>query len=265
MVINKHDMASLNRLNWENLIELYEDVSASTKSFNRKTEPVLSFFSRKYCWPNFSLIQYAGFNAEVFLPRLNRSIINREISPFVLLSPMIDNYEALSDLLDRYEIRQISQWPVIWYDLAEGLPPDTAASDFNVKNVKTEAQLNSWHEIASQVLFNNKKLPLDAFLSSNYILLLGYEQDIPVAATLIFLGSAAPSVHMVSVLPEYRRKGYGMSIFRQAIVMVGEMQYNVVFAQASPMGKKPWADLGFKTTGYLNNFWKIGVTTEELE
>jgi len=95
-------------------------------------------------------------------------------------------------------------------------------------------------------------------MSDEYILLIGYMLGIPVATTLLYIGSVMPNVHMVAVLPEYRKQGFGQQIFIRALELSAELGYSRVFAQASQMGLKPWLDIGFEICGYINVFWKIG-------
>lgn len=251
-------LSQLNEQNWVNLNELYEDVSYQSTEITKVDEPELSIFSSRFCWPNFTIVSDRIAESEGYLSALNDSVLANKISPIFLIRHELLEHDNVAQILDGLGIRQIDMWPAIFYDLAKGLPEKHDYPELQVRIISDNPTLDLWHEIASKVLFSNKDLPVQGFLSQKYVLLLGYLDSKPVATTLVFFGSKSASVHMVAVEPEFRRLGIGKSIFSKALQLCLDNGYKIVFSQASKMGRKPWLDLGFEISGYFDIFWKVG-------
>jgi len=249
---------NLNNENWKYLIELYDNISLKTPNVTVTNEPVRSYFSKDYGWPNFTMISDLGMNRKEQISMINQLIMEKKLSPFILLHPDLHGDEEIVNLLDAHDIRLMNQWPLIYYDFDWGIQKEFDTKDFHIEIVRTDSQFESWHDIVSKVLLNNSRLPIDGFKSKEYCCLLGYENDVPVATTMVYCGTDATIQHHGAVLPEYRQKGYGKQIHRQAFIVSQEMNYRLAYAQSSRMGLSSWLSLGFRITGHLNFFWKVG-------
>lgn len=258
MKVKVLEQQSLTQANWENLLDLYRDIQSKTEDVKIGYEPLLNFSSFVYAWPNFSIVSESENNLNDQIVMIDRAIIQNQIPSILLLNPLIQCDVQLSASLERFSIRQIDQWPVIYYDMNQGLPRLTANPDLEIELVTNKQALADWHLVARKMLFKDKQLPVSSFLTQDYILLVGYLDSEPVASTLLFVGSEVPSVHMVAVLPQHMKKGIGKSIFSKALEISADLKAKRVFAQASQMGTKPWLELGFKISGYIYIFWKVG-------
>lgn len=257
MVDSLNSIQALNKLNWDNLIELYGNVAKSNDKILIVDKTVTSFLSKEYGWPNLTLISEMNQDPKSVLSEINNLIENKAVSPFILIGPQLSHYHDYDSIFDIYNIRQIDQWAAIYYETLNGLPNRYSINDFEVKIVSDKEQLLQWINIVSSVLFNGKKLPLTWFENKQDTLLLGYINSIPVATSYIYNGSSIPSIHMVATLPDYRNKGFGKAIFLHSMSLVYD-KYPYILAQATRLGLKPWLDLGFNISGYYNIYWKIG-------
>lgn len=249
---------TLSIANWDNLIELYSDVSDHNTDIFFSKEPIVSYFSQKYGWPNFSLLAALKLDLNKQFSFINEAIEKNYIAPLILVHPELQNEMSITNNFENYGIRQIGQWPLIYYDLKNILPDYEMPKDFNIFYVDTDEKLSHWHDVASEVLFNNKPIPLRYEDRGKHALFVAYEKDTPVASVSAFFGSTSSSAHMVAVLPEYRKKGYGKLIMRAALNLSAEKGYRLCFSQSSKMGLKSWLTLGYQVSGYVNIFWKIG-------
>lgn len=258
MLCNDHQ--SLNKANWENLLDLYKKVQSSTRVIIKHTTPVLSYKSSGLAWPNFSIINDVLNDYDDLIEKIQRAININTIPPVILLNPSLPNQSQITDALEQKAIRQIDVWPVIYFEMSKGLPKLTPNPDLRIELVTCESELMDWNLVASQVLFKGKELPINGFLNQDFKLLVGYLDSEPVATTMLFVGSEYPSVHMVAVLPHHMKKGIGKRIFARALEISADLKAKRVFAQASRMGTKPWLELGFEISGYLNVFWQVGIS-----
>jgi len=246
--------------NWDNLLELYDRIHTVCPVIEKAKVPIPSYYSANYAWPRYSLID-SGVDINIeLLQQIEKAIVGREISPFILLAPVHDDNPEIEDLWHSLCVRLVSRWPMISYDCgAKGIPSVKTMGLLKLRIVDSDALMSSWYGIVSDTLFSGQEIPGDAFASSEFSLIIAHNDDSAVGTAMIFWGREFPSVHMVAVKPEYRNRGFGQRIFTEAIDTCKSQKRDIVFAQASAMGTKPWLDLGFEIDGYMNNYWKIGV------
>ena len=259
-----NDLRYLNEENWRNLLEMYDDVKVHTAGIQKKTDPILSYYSAYYDWPKFSILDHVDAVSEE-IEVINRAIEEDRISPFILVNPIYHGDESLAKEFDRYGIRQIGQWPLICYDLQKKLPVYESPSAFEIRVVSDEVSLLDWLTIVQDVLFESKPVPSLIHDPGMYLLTLGYEKGVPVASVLTYFGSSSASGHMVAVIPAYREKGFGKIMFRHSLATAADRGYSFSFAQSSSMGLKPWLKLGFEISGYVDVMWKVGHTIKKEE
>lgn len=253
-----HDPILLSLCNWENLLEFYAKVSNDNPDFIYMVEPIPSIHSSVFCWPRFSII--SQFNSDVTdnLLIIDERILSGIMAPFLLVGPKAQNNLVLYDSLEKHGIRQIAQWPLMFFDLEKITPEYNALGGMDIFRVDEGKSLRDWEILASNVLFADKPLPVNRMMSDGCALFIGYMGKTPVATSLAFFGTESSSAHMVAVHPDYRGKGYGKQIMTAAIIDSSERGYNTCYCQASQMGLKSWTALGFVVTGYVDLFWKVG-------
>lgn len=252
------DLHKLSIDNWDNLIELYMNVYRNSDGFTQTTSPIISGFSDLYGWPNFSFLDRLEQDIDSQFSCIDKGIDVGLLAPMILVHPNLHNHQQITEAFEIYSIRQIGQWPLMYYNLQGNFPSIPKPDDFKIVLVSTKESLADWQGVAYKVLFNDKRIPLTYIDAQKHALFVGYENDIPVASSSAFFGENNSSAHMCAILPEYRNKGYGKLIMQAALKASGEGGYKLCFSQSSKMGLKSWLSLGYQVSGYLDIFWKIG-------
>lgn len=251
-------MQLLSNANWCNLVEMYLDVNISNDDVLKTNSPILSVNSEKYGWPNFSLLDKLDEDPKKHCSMINNAIELGLIAPMILVHPDLCANPLITDLFLEHGIRQIGQWPLIFYDLDKKPQKYCGQDDLRIVKVEDEEHFYDWHNVASKVLFEGRRIPLKHVHNDRHALYVAYEGCIPVATASAFFGKTDSSAHMVAVLPDYRKKGYGKTIMSAALSISAELGYEYCFSQSSKMGLKSWLNLGYQTSGYIDIFWKVG-------
>lgn len=82
----------------------------------------------------------------------------------------------------------------------------------------------------------------------------------PVAAAMTFIDSDVAGIHMVGVLPEYRRQGIARKVMDAVLFFIGEAGTRYCTLQASPFGRKLYLELGFKEDFLIRTYQRSGVS-----
>jgi len=120
--------------------------------------------------------------------------------------------------------------------------------NFIVKIVDNEESLKQWGKNVSLVF--NLKVDFELL---NYLLLeeeprfyVGISDGKVVSTLMLYLSSGVAGVHAVTTLPEYRSRGFALSISRAALIDAYELGYRVGVLQASELGERVYRKLGFE-------------------
>ena len=111
--------------------------------------------------------------------------------------------------------------------------------DLIIETVDNEETLRLWCEVVSSV-FGIKvdfELLKFLFLRKEPHFYLGEFEGKSVSALMLYLSSGVAGLHAVSTLPQYRGRGFGLSISRKALIDALKMGYHVGVLQASSLGE----------------------------
>ena len=116
-----------------------------------------------------------------------------------------------------------------------------------IERVNNEESLSQWSDVVSKVF--GIKIDFD-FLKFMYSqeevhFYIGKFEGIPVSSLMLYLSSGVVGLHAVSTLPEYRGKGFGINISRNALINALNIGYIIGVLQASSMGERIYRKLGF--------------------
>lgn len=260
------DFEYYNAINWNNLVTLYDDAAQNDELISKSTEPILCYKTLDYDWPNFNLMAKVNNDVDKVISEANQLIIKKIIPPYILCSYQYANDQMLSDIMDKYGIRQMDQWINICYDVEKEIPELAVIKDYGLYEVNNEAELKQWTDVVSKLFFHNRPIPVQHFMNDNYTILLAREKDIPVGAIMIYWGpDRSAGIYMGGILHEYRSKGYGREIVTIALDLIKKKNYKYCLGQATRQGIKQWNKLGFITTGYADIYWKIGHKLQEKQ
>ena len=125
-----------------------------------------------------------------------------------------------------------------------------------VERIENKEALKNWIDVACSTFGINIDSELIEFLlykpeTKFYI---GKIKGKPVSSLMLYLSSGVAGLHAVSTLPEYRNKGFGLTISRTALIDAFDNGYKVGVLQASKMGERVYRKLGFKKYCEINSY-----------
>ncbi len=255
-----------NKINWNNLVTLYDDAAQNDKLVYKSTEPILSYKSIDYDWPNFNLLEYNGDEFDSVIDETNQLIIRKIIPPYILSSYQYANNEQLTSAMEKNGIRQIDQWINICYDVEKELPKMAEIPNYSLYEVHNDSELKKWTDVVINLFFHGRAIPSHLFMRDMYTILIAQENRTPIGAIMIYWGpEKSAGIYMGGIIPEYRSKGYGREIVTVALDYIKKNNYKYCLGQATRQGIRQWNKLGFLTTGYLDIFWKVGHKLEDVK
>ncbi|MBD2503516.1 GNAT family N-acetyltransferase [Anabaena azotica] len=135
------------------------------------------------------------------------------------------------------------------------LPPETPVkADFVITTVSDQQSLKYWTEIVA-IAFEIPDTQWDAFYnlelslgweSKTFIRFIGYDNDLPVATSALYLDGQVAGLYYVATRPEARRKGFAKAIVLAALYKARSLGYLVATLQASQMGINIYRQIGFQ-------------------
>ena len=117
-----------------------------------------------------------------------------------------------------------------------------------IEKVENNASLLQWCEIVSDVFGIKVDFDFLKFmhLQEEACFYIAKFEGIVASTLLLYLSSGVAGLHAVSTLPQYRSKGFGLSISSAALKDAHNMGYNIGVLQASSLGENIYRKLGFK-------------------
>jgi ribosomal protein S18 acetylase RimI-like enzyme len=241
-----------------NLYSLYDCVAKNTQCKHQKEDDYSFVNSFPYEWPSY-------FYRTCLKPDISGKILsevsqvmkNKDCPQFLIGVHYEDNQEKA----EANGFKLIMLWPGMYIDLDKHAPERNLDNGFTIKRVNTELEIDEWLKIASIGLFNGKK-PFDtSFLSSknksSIQLFLGYAEENPVASALIHTNDNVSGLYMLSVLPEFRKRGIGRTMVNHTIRIARENKSKLLVLEANKFSFKLYNTLGFTKACDFDIYWKL--------
>jgi len=159
-------------------------------------------------------------------------------------------------------------------DISQGVPSKPAtSSDLNIKIIESEADLDSFTELAASAFAMNanateqwRALNAAVMKHGEQVHFLAYLDGIPVGTASLSVSPSSAGIWNLATLSEHRKHGIGAALVHAALVEAKQRQYDQVMAILMPKGMA-WGlftKLGFKEACEFP-FYVYGVSAEELE
>lgn len=180
-----------------------------------------------------------------------------------LLQPLVfcDSDSVEPNAFKENKFLPVDQWTKMQLDL-NSYVPRTIDPAFSCSSILLNGRLHDWLEIVSQTLFNGKKLDLLLFSEmlalSQFKFHIGFVRGVPVTASLVFIDNTnVAGVYMVSTLSPHQGKGYARMLLDFVFSDLLNCGVNKCVLQSTKAGLKLYTQMGFKSFGYLNLYWKL--------
>jgi ribosomal protein S18 acetylase RimI-like enzyme len=182
------------------------------------------------------------------------------LPPFLVV-PLSEIEEQLP-LFRQNGLREVFRWEAMSLKSADFCPCNEIIKGYEVKSVDDEQILNDWIGIIKQVLMQNKIISEQVlngmFQHPDVTLMVGYFNNQPVSAGMVFVREGVAGLYFIATLSEYQRRGLGAVLVSRLIQDSFSKGANEIILQSSVAGKKLYLKLGFIPEGEISVFWKLG-------
>ena len=247
-ILKETSPESINQYIEKNLDDFYSK-SSKHSNFDSRIEDKISWvFAKKADWPD--CIFRANFeNLDVEKQIIEvKKLIQEGKAPNGWTVGPLTKPKNLGIFLEKCGFSNVYQQVGMAVELKEVADNKTNNIDLIVEKVENEVSLSQWSDVVSKVF--NLRVDYDLlkflYLQEDFHFYLGNFKGNYVSTLMLYLSSGVAGLHAVSTLPEYRSKGFGLSISRTALIDAFQMGYYIGVLQASALGETVYRKLGFK-------------------
>lgn len=239
----------------QNMIDLYHAAANFCQLKKGHNNHMYWVNNKQSHWPRTAIgeLQHDEVNDVV------KQIENHKIPPFLIL----DSSKSMKPVqqLEQNGFREVQRWQGMVLDKTDFLK--SSAGTLNVKNVDSNNEMQQWGRIVKDVMLPNQTLPaclLKGWLENdNYLVYLGCENEEPVSTGIAFLNDDVAGLYFIATLPESRGNGFASSLVSKLIAACFERGARRIVLHASVAGEKMYRNMGFKITGPISTYWKVGT------
>lgn len=246
----------------ENLYAIYSDIIASglvatgdAGSFSFITHP-------GYAWPDmiYSRRPSSELSNPVDMAPLARLCSSASCPRLVILGEARVTDEALGQLSE-LRFRPVTRWTNMAIDIGQ---PEMEPVQGQLKGAVIDAdspdEWRDWSSVVESVLFKGGKLDRSIFSYAAgeglFKLLIGYFNDQPVTASLLYLGKSA-GMYMVATLPGFQGRGFAAELMRLAQSAARSAGYGSIVLHSTQAGLDFYKRMGFREYGKLLLFYNM--------
>jgi GNAT superfamily N-acetyltransferase len=199
-------------------------------------------------WPNFTFnLKLNPSAVTTQLIKIQAAIDNNQTPNYIIVDDaQLDRYE---EELTKLNFVPLAEWSCLKFNNKK-VVLDPPLTDFTIKKVNTEEELNKWIGIASSG-FGKLDFSLfeKCYKNKEVVFFSGYLQSNIIATAMLFFDNEKAGIYHVVTLPEHQKKGYGSHIFKhcqQEALAYGSKQ---IIAQSTSEGLNAWENTGMKEFG----------------
>lgn len=255
---------NLSDINEKNLFDLY-DYYAENSNASREISGNYKWVNTKHFpWPNFIYnLSEENLITRKEISNLAEAVKKKSAPEFWIVreSSILDNLE---DIFFENNIRPVETWPGMAIELNKPvLDKYNEIEGFEVRNVKTEDELNHWLSIVGRELFDGNMLERKFFLNEinkeKIKLYLGIYEGEPVSTSMMFTNGESAGLYMIATLDKCRGKGLGTNITLKPLIDAFNSGCSYGILQASKMGESVYRKIGFEQCCRFYIFWSAEI------
>lgn len=248
-------MSILQNNSINNLHSLYKCIGTNKAIANIGINDNFSFIqSYNSVWPN-TIYNFKNncIEDEKIVKEISDNIIAKKLPELALVYHDTTN----TKLLKTNGFYTIEQWILMELNLERNI-------EFEVSNcqiVSTETELQSWLNVAQNVLFSNKRLDIKIFqhlMQSKAQLFCIKQKNEVVGTTLAYVDEHnVAGIYMVCINEQYRGKSLAKQLMKFTLNYLQKNNINKIVLQSTKAGLGLYTNLLFKETGITNLIYKI--------
>lgn len=247
-ILNKISQKSINYYIEKNLDDFYTK-SSEHPNFTSQIENKISWvFAKSVDWPN--CIFRANLKNLNIDNEINyiKELIRKGKAPNGWTVGPLTIPKNLGNILEKNGFSNVYQQAGMAIEIKNLKDKSIDRNDLIIEKVDNETSLNQWSKIVSLVFGLNVDFDFLKFicLQEQVQFYLGKFEGNSVSTLMLYLSSGVAGLHAVSTLPNYRNKGFGLTISHDALIDAFNMGYRVGVLQASSLGERVYRKLGFQ-------------------
>lgn len=238
----------------ENIKAIYRETAIAANGSNGDNNGTEWFSTNSKGWPHV-IVGPASLNN---IDEITQLIEQDKLPPFWLIVPD----EAQPKLLEQYGYREVNRWEGMWLNESNFQAISRTGNSLNIVEANTLQLVDDFWSVVHAALLPNKIIHPRVFNhwieSKHFILLTGYQNKQPVAAALAYFNGNVAGLYFIATLPQHQRKGLASILVSTIIEKCFVLGASEIVLHASLAGQKMYENLGFKNSGQISTFWKIG-------
>ncbi|MFX1478440.1 MAG: GNAT family N-acetyltransferase [Promethearchaeota archaeon] len=247
-ILNQISQKSINYYIEANLDDFYTKSSEHINFVSRIDDRISWVLSKNGDWPDCIFrANFENLNLKKEILSVKKLIRKKKVPNGWTVGPLTVP-ENLGSNLEKYGFSKVYQQTGMAVELKKFKNINIGNNNLKVEIVNSEESLTQWSNVVSNVF----KLKIDfeflrfLFQKEEFSFYLGKLGVSPISALMLYLSSGVAGLHAVSTLQEYRSKGFGFSISRNALIDAFNKGYYIGVLQASFLGEIVYRKLGFQ-------------------
>lgn len=231
----------------ENYHSLFKFIADNSRSEIDEINNVKFVKTVNSCWPN--AIFKTDVKNDQGIDLIKQEILNKRIANKWLIGPNCKP-ENLPSILQNHRFRLHDTWKGMACNLDVVIDNNIEVDGLKSIHVSDYDDLKRWAHVATYGLFRGNHIDADVFkdifLHPDISFYLGLYDDKPVATSMGYFHKNIAGIYIVSVLPDYRRKGIGTAITSRPVIDAVEKNCSIAVLEATKMGESVYKKIGFK-------------------
>ncbi|MFX0001373.1 MAG: GNAT family N-acetyltransferase [Candidatus Hermodarchaeota archaeon] len=232
----------------KNLDDFYIKASEHPNFISRIEDKISWVLARTADWPDCIFrADFENLNIKKEIKNIKKLIQKGKAPNGWTIGPLTKP-KNIGKFLEKFGFSNVYQQAGMAVKLKNIKNKEIKKNELIIEKVENEESLVQWSKTVSQVF----GLKID-FEFLKFLLLqeevhfyLGKFEGNPTSTLMLYISSGVAGLHAVSTLPEYRNKGFGLTISRTALIDAFNIGYRVGVLQASSLGESVYRKLGFQ-------------------
>lgn len=234
----------------KNTDEFYKAIGTASGYSYSETAHFDAIQSEISKWPN-SLLNVHGSTEELEgildqIERQEKEIIG--LPNIIKCCPTQDNSTLLN--IAKQRNYRTGSWAAMTHSLSTVKSNDSALS---IQQITSENEIEHWTKVVATELLADPEMGSALFKTlakmDGFYFFLGFCQSKAVACSILFTHENEAGIYLVATDKNFRKRGFGSDITNICLQKAKELGCERVHIQATDIGKKMYASLGFEDMG----------------
>jgi hypothetical protein len=233
----------------KNIYNFYITIAESTGRGINTGKSIKCVNTHPSCWPNYIFdAKFAQNRIKDEVELLKQRIRTGTVPNSWFIGPGSASV-FLPESPEQFGFTKAFSWPGMSITIGEMNSQFQVSDDFIINEVKNMDSLNQWSDIINTGMFGYGFEGVNLFKNllgkKDIKLFLGFFNDLPVSTSLMYLNSGVAGLFLISTLPDFRRRGFGIQLTLAPVKKAFEYGYEYAGLFATSSGERIYKKIGF--------------------